>query len=57
MFKGSNKETVSANIRKMMDEGYDQKQAVAASLRNARKYAKGKRKSQLAKPKRKADKD
>ena len=35
--KGSSKKTVSANIRKMMREGYPQKQAVAASLSTARK--------------------
>jgi len=36
--KGSSKKTVSKNIRKMMREGYPQKQAVAASLSSARKY-------------------
>jgi hypothetical protein len=35
--KGSSKKTVSANIRKMMHEGYPQRQAVAASLSTARK--------------------
>jgi hypothetical protein len=40
LFKGSGKKTVSKNIRKMMREGYPQKQAVAASLRSARKSKK-----------------
>jgi len=40
--KGSSRKTVSSNIRKMMREGYPQKQAVAASLSTARK---GKRKT------------
>jgi len=35
--KGSSRKTVSSNIRKMMREGYSQKQAVAASLSTARK--------------------
>jgi hypothetical protein len=35
--KGSSKKTVSSNIRKMMKEGYPQKQAIAASLSSARK--------------------
>ena len=41
--KGSSRKTVSSNIRKMMREGYPQKQAVAASLSTARK---SKRKTQ-----------
>jgi hypothetical protein len=43
--KGASKATVSKNIRKMMREGYPQKQAVAASLSSARKSKsrKGKR--------------
>ena len=42
--KGSSRKTVSANIRKMMREGYPQRQAVAASLSTARKAKrKGKR--------------
>lgn len=35
--KGKSKETVSQNIREMMKSGYPQKQAVAASLSQARK--------------------
>jgi len=38
--KGSSKKTVSSNIRKMMKEGYPQKQAIAASLSSARKKKK-----------------
>ena len=35
--KGSSRKTLSKNIRKMMREGYPQRQAVAASLSTARK--------------------
>jgi hypothetical protein len=35
--KGSSRKTISKNIRKMMREGYPQRQAVAASLSTARK--------------------
>jgi hypothetical protein len=41
--RGSSQETVSKNIRKMMREGYPQRQAVAASLSSARKGRKPKR--------------
>lgn len=41
--RGSRKATVSSNIRKMMREGYPQRQAVAASLTSARKGRKPKR--------------
>ena len=34
---GSSQATISKNIRKMMTEGYPQRQAVAASLTSARK--------------------
>lgn len=35
--KGSSRKTVSSNIRKMMREGYSQKQSVAAAISTARK--------------------
>jgi hypothetical protein len=35
--KGKSRETVSTNIKEMMDAGHPQAQAVAASLRQARK--------------------
>jgi len=37
---GSSDRTISKNIRKMMREGYPQRQAVAASLRSACKARK-----------------
>lgn len=35
--KGKSKKTISKNVREMMASGYPQKQAVAASLTQARK--------------------
>ena len=35
--KGSSDKVVSSNIKKMMDEGYPQKQAIAAALSSAGK--------------------
>lgn len=35
--KGKSKKTVSKNIKEMMNSGYPQKQAIAASLNQARK--------------------
>lgn len=43
--KGKSKKTISKNIRKMMREGYPQKQAVAASLSTARRSKKSGRKA------------
>lgn len=40
--KGSSDEVVSANIKKLMDEGRPQKQAVAIALSNAGKSPKKK---------------
>ena len=42
--KGKSDKTVSANIRKMMSEGYPQKQAIAASLNSAGKFKPKKKK-------------
>jgi hypothetical protein len=38
--KGYSRATVSGNIREMLDAGYPQKQAVAASLESARRSKK-----------------
>lgn len=38
--RGSSQKTISSNIRKMMREGYPQRQAVAASLSSARRTRK-----------------
>jgi uncharacterized protein YoaH (UPF0181 family) len=35
--RGTSSKTNSSNVRKLMDEGYSQKQAVAIALANARK--------------------
>lgn len=42
LFKGSSSKTVSKNIKKMMTEGYPQKQSIAASLSSAGKSKKPK---------------
>lgn len=47
--KGSSKEIVSSNIREMIKSGHSQKQAVAASLAEARKSPAGKNKFPLLK--------
>jgi hypothetical protein len=36
---GTSKKTVSSNIRKLIDEGYPQKQAVAIALSEKKKHA------------------
>jgi hypothetical protein len=41
--RGRGRKTISKNIRKMMHEGYPQRQAVAAALSTARKGRKGRR--------------
>jgi hypothetical protein len=43
--KGTSKKVVSENIREMMKSGYPQKQAIAASLSNAGKSRKKKKKA------------
>lgn len=43
--KGSGKKTISKNIKEMMDAGYAQKQAVAASMNKAGKSKKKKKSS------------
>ena len=42
--KGSSQKTINANIKKLLEEGYPQKQAVAIALENARDTARAKRK-------------
>jgi hypothetical protein len=39
--KGSDRATISSNIEEMIASGHPQKQAVAASLSNARRYPSG----------------
>lgn len=41
---GSSDKVISANIRKLIHEGYGQKQAVAIALSNSRKKEKGRKK-------------
>jgi hypothetical protein len=41
--KGKSRKVVSSNIRKMVHEGYPQRQAVAAALSTARKSRKYRR--------------
>jgi hypothetical protein len=38
--RGSSKETISENIKKLMNEGYPREQAVAIALEEARKSKK-----------------
>lgn len=39
LYRGASRKTVSRNIRRLIHEGYPQKQAVAIALSTARKYA------------------
>jgi len=41
--RGSSDQTISENIRRLMEEGYPQKQAIAIATRNAGKKRKKKR--------------
>tara|TARA_R100001132_G_scaffold12243_1_gene11391 strand:+ start:524 stop:682 length:159 start_codon:yes stop_codon:yes gene_type:complete len=41
---GSSQKTISANIKKLIEEGYPQKQAMAIALENARNVSRKKRK-------------
>ena len=41
--KGSSDETISKNIKKLMDEGYPQKQAIAIAYSEAGRGKKGKK--------------
>ena len=41
LFKGKSKKTISKNIRKLKSEGRPQKQAVAISLKSAKKMMTG----------------
>ena len=48
--QGSSQNTISANVKKLMQEGYPQKQAVAIALDMARKKARKGRKPKRSKP-------
>lgn len=39
LYRGSSRKTVSRNIKRLVHEGYPQKQAIAIALSTARKYA------------------